>query len=160
MDFMKRLLIAPLLLAMSSPALADYYTNKLDPMTDERVINVVLYSREAPRIALQVTCNGGNVYAGLRTDSVLDSRDVTVRWDNEKPIEYFWNKSKDLTYFYMGFNGYTGRKQANRYVKEFREHSSMLVRFGTYMDGTKTVRFDLEKMHPRLDRAESEGCAF
>ena len=60
---MKRLLLAPLLLAISSPALADYYTNKLDPMTDNRNINVVLYSTEKPQIALQVTCDGGNVIA-------------------------------------------------------------------------------------------------
>ena len=157
---MKRLLLAPILIAISSPSLADYYTNEIDSMTDKRVINVVLYSTETDKIALQVTCNGGNVYAGLRTDSVLDSRYVTVRWDNEKPIEYFWDRTSDLTSFHMGFRGFTGRKQANRYVKEFREHSSMLVRFRTYMDGTKTVKFDLEKMHPRLDRAESEGCYF
>ena len=97
--------------------------------------------------------------AGLRTDSVLNDHDVTVRWDNEKPIEYAWNIYGDYKSFYLGSGSYT-RKKANRYVKKIREHSIMLVRYRTFMDGTKTIRFDLTKMHPRLDRAESEGCAF
>ena len=157
---MKRLLLAPILIAISSPSLADYYTNEIDPMTDQRKIGAGIYSNDSTDETLQVLCLGGDVTAGLTSENVLNGRSVTVRWDNEKPINYFWDIGSNQTTFFMGFSGFTGRKQANRYVKKFREHSSMLVRFGTYLDGTKTVRFDLEKFHPLLDRAESEGCYF
>ena len=158
---MNRLLIAPLLLAISSPALADYYKNKFDPMTDRRTISAGIFSNETNDAQLLVYCDGGDVKAKIGTDDILrDFGSVLVRWDQNPAQTYYWNSSGSGSTFILGFNGFTGRKQANRYVKKFREHSSMLLRYSTYLSQQKTISFDLEKLHPLLDRAESEGCAF
>ena len=160
---MKRLLL-PLLTAVTLPTAvnADYYSNEVDPMTDKSVIILGITSNENKKVGLGIFCKGSKkVQATLLTDNVLDELNfVDIRWDKEKPKEYFWKAAKNRKIFLLGFSGFSGRKQANRYVKEFREHSSMIVRYPTWIDGQQTVTFDLKRFHPLIDRAESEGCAF
>ena len=158
---MKGLLLSTLLLAICTPSLADIYSNKFDPMTDKKEIDLGIFSNETNRAQLAVFCNGGSVKAVIGTDDILeDFNSVLVRWDKNPPQTYYWNGSGNRRAFILGFNGFTGRKQANKYVKKFREHSSMLLRYSNFLDEQETISFDLKKFHPLLDRAESEGCSF
>ena len=164
---MKRFLLTSLLLTFSSPVFAEYingsfYLNKVDPMTDESFIIFGIRSNENKRVELGITCKGGyKIQAVLLTNNVLDETNtIDVRWDKENPKEYFWYSSSNRKNFLLGFGSFSGSRQAKKYVKEFREHSSMIVRYPTWVDGTKTVSFDLNKLHPLINRESLEGCLF
>ena len=164
---MKRLLLTSLLLTFSSPVFAEYinggfYSNKVDPMTDESFIILGIRSNENKKVELGITCKGGyKIQAVLLTNNVLtETNTIDVRWDKENPKKYFWNSSSNRKNFLLGFGGFSGSRQAKKYVKEFREHSSMIVRYPTWVEGTQTVSFDLNKLHPLINRAALEGCLF
>ena len=166
---MKRLLL-PLLAALALPTAVNaeyinggFYSNKVDPMTDESFIILGIRSNENKRVELGITCKGGyKIQAVLLTNNVLnETNTIDVRWDKENPKEYFWgSNTSNRKNFLLGFGGFSGSRQAKKYVKEFREHYSMIVRYPTWVEGTQTVSFDLNKLHPLINRAELEGCAF
>ncbi len=111
-------------------------------------------ANETKKNQLFVKCDGKKVTIIIGTDDVLDSRfTVAIRWDDNPAEEYWVYSNKSFNAFFL--------KSAKKFIKKFKEHDSMLIRYSDYRGVSNTVSFNLYRFRfSHLERAESEGCNF
>ena len=167
---MKSFLI-PLLtvLVLPSAVIAEtniFYSTKEDLMTDVMKVNIDLLSettvfnsigqQEQARIGIR--CIGNKLNAYIKTPTYNgDNLSVQLRYDKKEPKKVFWTGSVDGTAFFPGRNG---QEDFKAFIKEIRNHDSLVFGWSPYSTGSKAVKFDLKKINPKIDQGIIDGCNF
>ena len=164
---MKRLLL-PLLAALALPipvSSETYYKWHEDAMTDERYISIGLIANEGRSNGiLRFWCwpdSPPNRYlrGALDVKNVIDNNGLTRRLGKEKAEYIQWDiADNDKTRFYLENYRHSSTSTVQKYIQASKVHSTMLIRYTSWIDGNHTISFNLEELRPLITKAEQEGC--
>ena len=184
---MKLYLIAPLLAwgFLSSLAVnAEPLYEKGQTYSGDKWIRGKINSIENPEVKLGFFCRFDGQFNSTSIDTVFDPSSspgvdswaiplsgVKVSWDNQEPVTYLWlhassnnlRMSKTYKSKYGGLEGRTTSEITRGYTRKLLDHKKMSISYSVsrprpinYQE--KSASFDLEKFHPLLIKAKSEGC--
>lgn len=124
-----------------------------DPITDAASATSILRAEGSTRIALVVRCQSPitDVFISW-SDYLADNDRVTLRLDDEEPVERSWPMSTDSTATFYPGNGDT-------FAKTLLEHEVMVARVTPYNSGPVTATFTLAGIEAALAPVR-EACGW
>lgn len=167
---MKRLLI-PLLTALALPTAINaeqniFYSKKEDLMTDVIKVNIDLLSETTvlnsigaqAKARIGIRCKGSELNTYIKTPTYnANNLQVQLRFDKNQPKKESWTGSVDGTSFFPEKNN---QKDHRSFIRNIRNHDSLVFGWSPYSTGAKAVKFDLTKINPKIDQAIIDGCIF
>lgn len=124
-----------------------------DPITDAAAATSILPAEGSSTIALIVRCRAPitEVFIGW-SDYLADNDRVTLRLDDEEPVERSWPMSTDSTATFYPGNGDT-------FAKTLLAHEVMVARVTPYNSGPLTATFQLAGIETALAPVR-EACGW
>lgn len=123
----------------------------LDESTDQmdNTPVVVLRKSGSDGAALLIRCAKRKTDAYIDTDSVLDNGSVRLKFDQSAPLRETWGKSTDGKAVFA--------PDAITFARKLANAKTLLFEFTPYLEGTRTVRFDVTNLGAKLKKV-SDTC--
>ena len=170
-----KLLLLPLLAALALPTAVNaekniFYSTKEDLMTDVTKVNIDLLSEttvlnsigQEAQARIGIRCNGNELNTYIKTPTYnADNLGVQLRWDKNEPKIAYWNYSVDGTAYFPYPRATDNELEFHKsFIKNMRNHESLVFGWSPYSTAKKAVKFDLKKLKPKFEQAIDDGCIF
>jgi hypothetical protein len=110
---------------------------------------IILQKSGSGGATVTIRCAKRKTEAYVDTDTILDSGNVRVKFDESSPIRQAWEKSTDDKALFA--------PDAITFARTLTKTKTFLLEFTPFQEGTRTISFDVTKLNEKLDKI-SDAC--